>query len=141
MYSSGKYVSKDIDLVNVYSVKRQEIVNAMKEIGFDEIGRYFKHPKSNFIVEFPPGPLTVGEEPIKHIHEISCSTGSIKVISPTDCVKERLAAFYHWGDRQCLSQAIIVANQQDIDIEEIKRWSDGEGKLQEYELIKDKFVK
>jgi hypothetical protein len=141
IYSSGKYVSKDIDLVNVYSVRRREIIDVMNDIGFNEVGRYFKHPKSKYIVEFPPGPLTVGEEPIKQVNEISCSTGLLKVISPTDCIKDRLAAYFHWGDRQCLSQAIMVADQQDIDIQEISRWADGEGKLQEFEIIKDKFVK
>ncbi len=50
-------------------------------------------------------------------------------------------AYYHWGDRQCLTQAIMVAEQQEIDIEEIRRWSDVEGKLQEFENIKEKLVK
>jgi len=55
-----------------------------------------------------------------------------EVISPTDCVKDRLSAFYHWGDRQCLAQAILVANSQTTDIEDIRQWSLGEGKLEEF---------
>ena len=111
IYSGNKYVSHDLDFVNVYSVKRRLIRNAMHEIGFHEAGRYFKHPESQFIVEFPPGPLAVGMEPVKQIDEIKLATGILTIISPTDCVKDRLAAYYHWGDRQCLEQAILVARE------------------------------
>jgi len=64
----------------------------MQEIGFHERGRYFKHPESQFIIEFPVGPLAVGSEPVKQIDEIRFSTGVLRLISPTDCVKDRLAA-------------------------------------------------
>lgn len=122
-------------MVNVYPVKRRMIRESMKEIGFLEVGRYFKHSGSNFIVEFPPGPLAIGGEPIKQVDEIRLSTGILKIISPTDCVKDRLAAFYHWGDRQSLAQAILVASEREVDIEEIRRWSHVEGKLDEFENI------
>jgi hypothetical protein len=39
---------------------------------------------------------------------------------PTDCVKDRLAAFYHWGDRQGLEQAILVLKTNAIDIDSVK---------------------
>jgi hypothetical protein len=135
IYSSGKYVSHDLDLINVYSVGRRVIRNAMQEIGFQEMGRYFKHPESIFIVEFPVGPLAVGMEPVKQIDEIELSTGILTIISPTDCVKDRLAAYFHWGDRQCLAQAILVAQDRKVDFLEIKRWSIAEGKLDEFTKI------
>ena len=30
-------------------------------------------------------------------------------MTPTDSVKDRLAAYYHWNDQQALEQAIMVA--------------------------------
>ncbi|MDI6770363.1 MAG: hypothetical protein QMD04_11915 [Anaerolineales bacterium] len=140
IYSNGKYVSKDLDLVNVYCVKRRAIHESMKGIGFREEGRYFKHPDSEFIVEFPPGPLAIGAEPVKQIDEIRLSTGILRILSPTDCVKDRLAAYYHWGDEQCLVQAKLVADEHDIDLEEIRRWSEAEGKLQDFEKIRAKLA-
>jgi hypothetical protein len=107
----------------------------MEELGFYEEGRHFIHSDTQFMVEFPPGPLTIGDEPVKQIEELEFPTGTLKVISPTDCVKDRLAAYYHWGDRQCLSQAILVAHTQQIDFEEVRRWSNAEGKLGEFEKI------
>lgn len=136
IYTSGKYVSRDLDLVNRYSVKHTIISVAMQELGFTKKGRHFVHPDSEFIVEFPPGPLSIGEELIRNIDEIDTDTGILRVISPTDCVKDRLAWYYHFGDMQCLSQAILVSNGYRIDIEDIRRWSEGDGKLSDFEEIR-----
>jgi hypothetical protein len=141
IYSSNKYVSKDLDLINIFGVNRREIRDVMTTAGFYEEGRYFRHPDSQFFVEFPPGPLAIGQEAIKQIVEKKLSTGILKVISPTDCVKDRLAAYYHWNDQQSLLQAILVLQQNKIDLEEIRRWSQVEGKLEEFEKIKSRLKK
>ena len=134
-FSNDRYTSADVNLVNIYAVQRDRIRAAMTKIGFIETGRYFKHPGSVFIVEFPPGPLTVGVEPVKEIRDVVLKTGTLRVISPTDCVKDRLAAYYHWGDEQCLRQAVLIRNTVEVDLKEIKRWSIGEGKEKEYEIF------
>lgn len=136
IYSSNMYVSKDVDLVNIHSARPSAIKAAMEEIGFQEEGRYFRHPSSEVFVEFPPGPLAVGTEPVKTIYEIKLPTGVLRVISPTDCAKDRLTAFYHWKDRQALSQALMVARHHEVDVLEIGRWSEVEGKQDEFERIK-----
>lgn len=136
-HSLNRYVSADIDLVNVYMVRRELIRATLKEIGFVEIGRHFKHPDSPYLVEFPPGPLTVGVEPVKQVVEVALSSGILRVISATDCVKDRLAAFYHWGDQQCLFQAALIRAAAAVDLEEIERWSRGEGKEVEFQTFLD----
>jgi hypothetical protein len=136
IYTSGKYVSRDLDLVNRYSVKRSAIERAIEELGFHEAGRHFEHPDSEFFVEFPPGPLSLGEDDVIRINELEMETGILRLISPTDCVKDRLAWYFHDGDRQCLSQAILVSKDHQIDIGEIRKWSEGEGKFKEFEEIK-----
>jgi len=134
-YSLNRYVSADIDLVNVYMVRRELIRSVLNERGFVEVGRHFKHPDSPYLVEFPPGPLTVGVEPVKQVEEVELVSGILSVISATDCVKDRLAAFYHWGDQQCLYQATLIRNSVAIDLSEIERWSKGEGKDEEYQIF------
>ncbi len=138
LYSSNQYVSKDVDLINVQFVKRSKVKNAMEKMGFQEQGRYFSHPESKFLVEFPDGPLSVGEEPIRKIDEVQLSTGTLRVISPTDCVKDRLCAFYFWNDQQGLAQAILVTKSQVVDLDEIKRWSQVEEKEGEFEAFKSR---
>jgi hypothetical protein len=135
IYTSGKYVSKDLDLVNRYLANRKAIKLAMEELGFVETGRHFEHPDSEYFVDFPPGPLSIGEKQIRRINEITTHTGVLKVISPTDCVKDRLAWYYHFEDRQCLNQAILVSRDNPVDLEEIRSWSEEEGKSDEFQHI------
>jgi len=139
-YSSNKYVSKDLDLINIGFARRNKIKSVMEKLGFKERGRYFIHPETTLFVEFPDGPLSVGEEPVKEISEFELSTGTLKVLSPTDCVKDRLCAFYFWNDLQGLEQAVLVAKSQHVDLKEIKRWSKVEGKEKEYKSFTDKLA-
>ena len=57
------------------------------------------------------------------LNEIVFETGTLQLLSPTDCVKDRLTAYYHWDDLQALEQAKMVAKNHKIDFEEIRRWS------------------
>ena len=137
-YSDNKYVSKDLDLINTGFAKRSQIKAVMASIGFEEKGRYFINPATKYFVEFPDGPLSVGEEPVKEVNEFELATGILRALSPTDCVKDRLCAFYFWNDQQGLAQAVLVAKDQNVDLQEIKRWSKAEGKEREYEIFKRK---
>lgn len=103
-----------------------------------EQGRYFVSPETRFLVEFPDGPLSVGEEPVKEISQFKLATGTLRILSPTDCVKDRLCAFYFWGDQQGLVQAVLIAKSQKVDLKEVERWSKREDKEQEYEVFRKK---
>src|SRR4030065_1524086 len=106
----------DLDLVNVRFAKRQDIRSAIQEIGFQEEGRHFRHPDTELLIEFPPGPLAVGEEPVKKVDEHKLPTGILRIISPTARVKDRLAGYYHWNDLQGLEAASLVAQGIKIDL-------------------------
>lgn len=136
IYSDEMYVSRDLDFVNAGFAKRTDIRRAMEFLGFREKNRSFRHPDTDFFVEFPPGPLGVGEEPVKQIDEIATDTGVVRMISVTDCVKDRLAWYYHDNDLECLEQAVLVAVAKGVDIEEIERWSLVEGKQSAFHGIR-----
>lgn len=138
-YSSNKYVSKDLDLINANFAKQSKIKSAMEKINFQEQGRYFINPDTSFYVEFPDGPLSVGDEPVKEVSEFKLDTGTLLIVSATDCVKDRLCAYYFWNDQQGLAQAVLVAKSQNVDLKEINRWSKAEGKVKEFLLFKKKF--
>lgn len=108
----------------------------MREIGFREDGRHFRHPNNPYIIEFLSPPLSVGEEPVREIHEIRRGKMILKLLSPTDCVKDRLAAFYHWNDRPSLDQAVLVCGDAKVDLREVRRWSVNEGMKDKFELFK-----
>ncbi len=139
VFSHGKYISKDIDLINVKFIDRDNIEFAMKELGFTPVGRHFEHPDSDQAVEFPPGPLSLGEEKIENYFEVKLETGLLRTLSPTDSIKDRLSHFFHWGDRQCLEQAKLIAKNQTINTNDIRGWADHEGFKAGFEEIEDFF--
>ena len=136
IYSGNRYQSGDLDFIENVASSRKKFRAALEQIGFREDGRHFKHPDSAFFVEFPPGPLAVGEERVREIRELEFPTGKLALLSPTDCVKDRLAAYYHWNDLQSLEQARLVARDNPVDLDGIKRWSRVEGKPGEFIRIK-----
>ncbi len=138
IYSKGKYVSMDLDMIHtdLLTPKRRRIRDAMDEIGFTEHRRHFRHPDTDLFVDFPKGPPAVGAEPVKEIHDRNEATGILRIISPTDCVKDRLTWFYYDNDRPCLEQAIMVAQEIRVDLDEIERWSTGEGKKDLFNQIR-----
>ncbi len=141
IYSKNKYQSYDIDFIESFGVKQLKLKEVLKEIGFNEKGRHFVNSETEFFIEFPPGPLAIGDEPVKVTEIIDFPTGKLRLLSATDCVKDRLAGFYHWKDKQCLEQAILVSHDQVINFKEIERWSQKEGMLSEYKKIKKCFTK
>ncbi len=141
IYSSEKYVSMDLDFVNAGFAKRSMIRACMEALGFGEQNRYFIHPDTEWLIEFPPRPLGVGDEPVKQINEIATETGIVRIISATDCVKDRLAWYFHNNDTECLEQAVLVASANDIDIEEVARWAVVEGKQQVFASIRQRLAK
>lgn len=137
IYSRGDYTSYDLDLINRYNDTFFKIKKVMESLGFKEEGKYFIHVDTKYFIEFPSGPLGVGDSDVKDIEKIVTKYGVLKLLTPTDCVKDRLAAYYHWNDNQSLTQAIWVANKNDVDMEDLKQWSIKEKSLDKFlEFIK-----
>jgi len=141
IYASERYSSMDLDFIDRMLSTRRQLKAALAEIDFHEKDRYFTNPDTQFFLEFPTGPLAVGNETVAAIEELHLETGTLRLLSPSDCVKDRLAAFYHWNDRQCLQQAVWVALEQNIDWNEIERWSRQEGEMEKFELFRKKYKK
>lgn len=126
LYSDNEYQSWDLDFIVEGLAKKVDPV--MDGLGFRrERGRYFVHPQSDFFVEFPAGPLAIGEKAVKKVTERKTKHGIIRLLPPTECVMDRLAAYYHWNDPQGLDQAVAVATRHPVSLDKIKRWSAEEG--------------
>jgi len=133
IYTKNKFISYDLDFVLISSDKQKEVQQLLTEIGFYEEDRYFKHNDTEFFIDFISPPLSVGQEPVRKISEIKKGGRVLRLLSPADCVKDRLAAFYHWEDRQALEQAVLVCKAVEVDLKEVKRWSINEGMSDKYE--------
>ena len=138
IYSQGKYTSDDIDLIDRYNGGHTKIKKVMINLGFKEYHRYFKHEDTVLFIEFPSGPLGVGDAPVHHIASKEEETGILKLLTPTDCIKDRLAAYYHWDDRQSLEQAVWVAAGNEYDLNSVKEWSKKENMMKKFETFLEK---
>lgn len=125
IYSENRYLSMDADFATYEELKVIEKV--LSEYGFKKTGRCFSNPKCPYVIDFVNPPITVGHEAVRKFHIIHTSAGELQLLSPTDCVKDRLAAFFHWNDKQALEQAVLVAQAHAIDEEKIKFWAELEG--------------
>ena len=137
IYARNKYVSGDLDLISHEGSRK--IGAALAELGFSlERNKYYVHPHCPFFLEFLAPPVAIGAEPVTTFSRISSRIGEIKLLTPTDCVKDRLSAWYHWNDRQSLEQALLVARARRVDLKEIARWSLDEGQGAKFALFKEK---
>ena len=133
VYTDGSYVSKDADFVLQGRVQQTALDGALAALGFARKGDRYVHPEVEFYLEFPPGPLAIGSDLAIRPAEVSIADEVALALSATDSCRDRLAAFYHWRDRQSLRLAVAVARHQAVDLDIIQRWSRSEGSLDEYE--------
>ncbi len=132
IYSEGAYVSDDIDFILEGRILPAELDRAMAAAGFAPRANRYVHAESPFWVEFPRGPLAVGGDLDVEPAYIGEPGNRTLALSPTDSVRDRLAAFYHWSDRQSLAVAVEIARRHPIDRKAIRRWSAAEGQLERY---------
>lgn len=131
IYTKNKYESFDLDFVTFGDRKR--IKKIMKGLGFEQNkSRLFIHPDSKYYVEFPGSATVIGNEPIKEFAERKVKANLLKLLTPTDCVKDRLAAYIHWGDKQGLVQAAMVAAAQPVKLIAVKKFCSEEGSAEAY---------
>jgi hypothetical protein len=134
IYTKNKYLSRDLDFVSAASIK--EISSALSELGFDRrSSRHFERKDCPFFIEFVSPPAAIGSEPVKERNVIRTRRGRVFLLTPTDSVKDRLAAYYYWNDPQSLEQALLLAGDQEIDFNEVKRWSKREGHEEKYKVF------
>jgi hypothetical protein len=124
IYSENEYESYDLDFIMTGLAKKTNA--AMEELGFHKHGRHWRHPDTPFWVEFPPGPVQVGDAVVTEFAERETRFGVLRLLTPTDCVMDRLAGYYHWNDRQGLEQAVAVARRHAVDLRRIEGWSQRE---------------
>ncbi len=128
IYSKHAYISGDLDLITYHEGKK--IKEALSRIGFRFTkNNYFVHSESNFILEFVNPPAAIGRDAITEFAQYKTNLGSIKLLTPTDCVKDRLTAYFYWNDEQSLEQALLVAREQTINLSLLEIWAKREKQL------------
>lgn len=125
IYSDNEYESYDLDFIPTGLARRVD--RTMEALGFFRQQRHWVHPQNPYWVEFPAGPVAIGDEIIDDFAERRSAAGTLRILHPTECVMDRLTWFFHNADRQCLEQALQVARRHPVNLERIKRWAAKEG--------------
>lgn len=133
IYSGGIYSSQDVDFVLEGRVTLSRLDTAMTSLGFSREGNRYVHQESPFWVEFPRGPLGIGADLDVRPVPLRSAEGTALALSPTDSCRDRLAAFFHWSDRQGLAVAVEIALRNDVDVARIRRWAESEGHSPRFE--------
>lgn len=135
MYTNNRHESFDLDFIAPGGHER--ISKAMLELGFEKKGKDFVHRDTEYTVEFPSGPIAIGdEEPVKPEGKITVDGVDITLLSPTQSVMDRLAWFFHSNDRQCLDQALWIAETQPINLEKVAEWAKRERHEEKFQVFK-----
>ena len=137
IYTRGQYQSHDMDFIVVRTTTQAQLDTALASIGFVRTRDRYIHPGLPFYVEFPRGPVAIGDD--YRIRPVRRRVGSTQVLmlSATDSCRDRLAAFYHWNDRQSLDVALGIALAQRVSVAVIRRWSLAEGFPERFEEFLD----
>lgn len=132
LHSDGAYLSHDLDYILQGRVTQAQLDAAMLVVEFRRDGDRYVHPVSKFFVEFPRGPLAIGDDDLVSPVEVRVGTTQVLMLSATDACRDRLAAFYHWNDRQSLDTAIKIARRRSVTMAVIRRWSEREGQMEKF---------
>ena len=128
IYTEGAYHSGDLDFV-LLSYLNDKLPKLMSDIGFSvSQSRHFSHPKcKHLFIEFVSGPPGIGEDTAIKPAEIQSEGQTIKIFSPTDCIRDRLASYVHFRALECLDQAVMVAQRHPFNRSKVKKWCESEG--------------
>jgi hypothetical protein len=125
IYSENRYQSYDLDFVTYEDLKSIEKV--LSKLGFKRNGRSFIHPDCPFFIDFVNPTVAIGNEAVHNFNLLKTSIGSLQLLTPTDCIKDRLTSYFHWNDRQAFDQALLVANDHKVDLNALMSWAYTEG--------------
>lgn len=145
VYAPGAYTSYDADFILEGDEALTEIVDALRPMGFirDGKSRMFIHPDTHYTIDFPRGPLAVGGDYVRETATLTNGDMTLRILSPTDCVRDRLAHFYHWGDYTALNAAVAVAaaNRERIKSDLLRSWSMREKSVEKFAEFERRLAK
>jgi len=96
-------------------------------------GDRYVHPLVPLYTGSPPGPRAIGADLAIQPVKVMVANEVTLALCPADACRDRLAAFYHWHDRQSLSLAVRVAQHRQVDLNAIREWSRTEGSLEAFD--------
>jgi hypothetical protein len=124
-YAPDAYQSRDADFI--ITVRGDGGAKVLANLGYTQRGGTYEHPENPYALEFPRGPLAVGDDLIDTWETMRRKNRILHILSRTDCVRDRLVWFYAHNDLSSLRAAIGVAASGPVNRDLIAQWSLREG--------------
>jgi len=124
LYTGELFTSDDLDFVNWRPLR--EVQRALEPLGFKVRLNTAVHPRARYYVQFVGSPVMVGNKYVPRPSRRKTAAGSFRLLSPLDCVLDRLAWALTRTDAQALEQAAHVAARQRVNLAEVRRWVERE---------------
>jgi len=139
-HAPDAYVSRDLDFVLTLRGRLGE--EALREVGYERVGNFYQHAVVPFPLDFPPGPLAVGEDLIQQWDTHRRGPQVLHVLKPEDAVRDRLASWLFWNDLNGLEQALAVhlAHESAVSLEALGAWAEREKQPRQFEAYAQRFV-
>ncbi|HTD37018.1 MAG TPA: hypothetical protein VK669_05865 [Candidatus Limnocylindrales bacterium] len=127
-YAPDVYQSEDLDFVLTFGAEDAVAARrALESLGYTLRNAMFFHDASHFTVEFPVGPLKIGEETVSDVDTVRRGEQSLRIIGATAVVKDRLLKYAAWDDFSSLRAALGVARTIDLDLDDVRAFMSREG--------------
>ncbi len=139
-YASATYQSRDADFIITMRGDDSRGMEAMARLGYSRVGNIYVHESNRYTVDFPRGPLAIGEEIVQSWATYERRHERLHVLSRVDSVRDRLSWFYWYRDQSALAAAIAVATSGDLDLLAIREWSMRVGESAAYQEFADRFA-
>ncbi|HEX5037565.1 MAG TPA: hypothetical protein VFX30_10440 [bacterium] len=107
-YTQGGYSTSDLDFVSDSGV---DVVETMKALGFEKIGKDFVDRARGIYVEFPSGSLGPGEK----WSEIDVNGVPLRIISCEDLLVDRLCGYKFWKSAIDGINALLLMEMNVLD--------------------------
>ena len=95
------YQSRDADFVLNFGADKQSVVEIMQNLGYRSNGGTWEHERSIFTVEFPAGPLAIGNDLVNRYETIDRKDSSVRIRSKASSPESARAAT---GDLEALNR-------------------------------------
>lgn len=127
--------SMDVDFIATFVTSRRDFEQVLAELGYLPNGRIYSCPGQIVTLDIPDDRILIGSTETYRYETLHRDGLILNILTPTDCVRDRLCGYYFWGDTSSLNSALQVANLHTIDLALVEAWSKEEGELEKFQTF------
>jgi len=132
VYAPESLRSRDADFILTFVAGNVETEDTLRTIGYRRAGRIFAHESQLVTLDFPDDVIYIGEEWITAYDTIERGSFKLNIITPYDCIRDRLLSYFAWSDRSALLAAVEVARRQAFDAVALQTWANAQNESARY---------